>query len=161
MITGKNHIGYQLSATGTIKFKTVNPKLNAETEWEFHEASIDEVDEAAQLSSKAFETYRNYFRDVHDHLINQIEIMNSQREATNEFLNLYMSAMSNKMNEVMKFLTIFASIFIPLTFIAGIYGMNFEIMPELQWRYGYFVICGAMLFLAIILLIYFKRKKWL
>jgi len=56
MITGKNHIGYQLSATGTIKFKTVNPKLNAETEWEFHEASIDEVDEAAQLSSKAFET---------------------------------------------------------------------------------------------------------
>ena len=161
MITGKNHIGYQLSATGTIKFKTVNPKLNAETEWEFHEASIDEVDEAAQLSSKAFETYRNYFRDVHDHLINQIEIVNSQRETTNEFLNLYMSAMSNKMNEVMKVLTIFASIFIPLTFIAGIYGMNFEIMPELQWRYGYFVIWGAMLFLAILLLIYFKRKKWL
>ena len=71
-----------------------------------------------------------------------------------------MSTMSNKMNEVMKVLTIFASIFIPLTFIAGIYGMNFEIMPELKWRYGYFIAWGAMLLVTTLLLIYFKRKKW-
>jgi magnesium transporter len=71
-----------------------------------------------------------------------------------------MSAMSNKMNEVMKVLTIFASIFIPLTFIAGIYGMNFEIMPELKWEYGYFIAWGGMVIVALILLVYFKRKKW-
>jgi len=87
--------------------------------------------------------------------------MDSQKETINDFLNLYMSGMSNKMNEVMKVLTIFASIFIPLTFIAGIYGMNFEIMPELQWRYGYFVAWGVMLLVTVLLLIYFKRKKWL
>ena len=63
MITGKNHIGYQLSATGTNSFKTFDPKSNTTTEWEFKEASIDEVDEAAQLASKAFETYRNFSRE--------------------------------------------------------------------------------------------------
>jgi len=107
------------------------------------------------------ESTQNYFRDVYDHLINLIETLDSQRETINDFLNLYMSAMSNKMNEVMKVLTIFASIFIPLTFIAGIYGMNFEIMPELQWKYGYFIAWGVMLFVAMLLLIYFKKKKWL
>ena len=107
------------------------------------------------------ESTQNYFRDVYDHLLNLIETMDSQKETINDFLNLYMSGMSNKMNEVMKVLTIFASIFIPLTFIAGIYGMNFEIMPELQWRYGYFVAWGVMLLVTVLLLIYFKRKKWL
>jgi magnesium transporter len=107
------------------------------------------------------ESTQNYFRDVYDHLLNLIETVDSQKETINDFLNLYMSAMSNKMNEVMKVLTIFASIFIPLTFIAGIYGMNFEIMPELQWRYGYFIAWGVMLLVTILLLIYFKRKKWL
>ena len=106
------------------------------------------------------ESTQNYFRDVYDHLINLIETVDSQRETINDFLNLYMSAMSNKMNEVMKVLTIFASIFIPLTFIAGIYGMNFEIMPELQWKYGYFIAWGGMGIVALLLLIYFKRKKW-
>jgi len=107
------------------------------------------------------ESTQNYFRDVYDHLINLIETVDSQRETINDFLNLYMSAMSNKMNEVMKVLTIFASIFIPLTFIAGVYGMNFEIMPELQWKYGYLIVWGGMVTLALLLLIYFKRKKWL
>ena len=72
-----------------------------------------------------------------------------------------LSIINNKMNEVMKVLTIFASIFIPLTFIAGIYGMNFEIMPELHWKYGYFIVWGIMLTVTIILLFYFRRKKWL
>jgi len=107
------------------------------------------------------ESTQNYFRDVYDHLINLIETVDSQRETINDFLNLYMSAMSNKMNEVMKVLTIFASIFIPLTFIAGVYGMNFEIMPELQWKYGYLIVWGGMVIVALLLLIYFKRKKWL
>lgn len=104
---------------------------------------------------------QNYFRDVNDHLIHLNEIVDSQREAINDLLNLHMSIMNNKMNEVMKVLTIFASIFIPLTFIAGIYGMNFEIMPELKWEYGYIIAWGIMLSAAIILLLYFRRKKWL
>lgn len=107
------------------------------------------------------ESTQNYFRDVYDHLIYLNETVDSQRETINDFLNLYMSAMSNKMNEVMKFLTIFASTFIPLTFIAGIYGMNFTHMPELQSTYGYYIIWGVMLTVAILLLIYFRKKKWL
>ena len=104
---------------------------------------------------------QNYFRDVNDHLIHITESVESQRETINDFLNLYMSSMSNKMNEVMKVLTIFASIFIPLTFIAGIYGMNFAFMPELQWKYGYLVVWGIMIAVASLLLVYFRRKKWL
>jgi magnesium transporter len=72
-----------------------------------------------------------------------------------------MSNVSNKMNEVMKVLTIMASIFIPLTFIAGIYGMNFEWMPELQWQYGYFAVLGSMFLVLVGMLIFFKRKHWL
>lgn len=104
---------------------------------------------------------RKYFRGVYDHLIHLIETLDSQRESVNDFLNLYMSTMSNKMNEVMKVLTIFASIFIPLTFIAGIYGMNFELMPELHWEYGYLLAWGVMLLVVLLLLIYFRRKDWL
>ena len=107
------------------------------------------------------ESTQNYFRDVYDHLVHLLETIDSQREMINDFLNLYMSTMSNKMNEVMKVLTIFASIFIPLTFIAGIYGMNFTIMPELQWEYGYFIVWGIMLLVVILLLFYFRRKRWL
>jgi len=106
------------------------------------------------------ESTQNYFRDVYDHLIHLSEIMDSQRETINDFLNLNISFMSNKMNEVMKVLTIFASIFIPLTFIAGIYGMNFNIMPELQWEYGYFIVWGIMIAVTILLLIYFRMKRW-
>jgi magnesium transporter len=76
-------------------------------------------------------------------------------------LDIYLSSVSNRMNEVMKVLTIFAALFIPLTFIAGIYGMNFDFMPELHWRWGYFAVLGAMAAVAISMLIYFKRKKWL
>lgn len=107
------------------------------------------------------DTTKNYFRDVSDHLVRLYETVESQREMVNDFMNLYMTAISNKMNEVMKVLTIFASIFIPLTFIAGIYGMNFEIMPELKWKYGYLIVWGIMLAVAFILLFYFRRKKWL
>jgi len=74
---------------------------------------------------------------------------------------MYMTTISNRMNEVMKVLTIMSSIFIPLTFLAGIYGMNFEYIPELGYKHGYFVLLGVMLVLFILLLVFFKRKKWL
>ena len=76
-------------------------------------------------------------------------------------MDMYMTTISNKMNEVMKVLTIMASIFIPLTFIAGIYGMNFEYMPELRWKYSYYVLWGIMILIFLGMLYYFKRKKWL
>lgn len=104
---------------------------------------------------------QKFLRDVYEHTVQIIDSIERQRETVNDLLNLFMSGLSNKMNEVMKVLTIFASIFIPLTFIAGIYGMNFEVMPELHWKYGYFVVWGILVAVAIALLIYFKRKKWL
>jgi len=102
-----------------------------------------------------------YLRDIYDHTIQTIEIIESYRDLAAGLQDLYLSGVSNRMNEVMKVLTIIATIFIPLTFIAGIYGMNFEFMPELKWEYGYFFILGVMVVLAIGMLVYFKRKKWL
>jgi magnesium transporter len=83
------------------------------------------------------------------------------REMIWSLMDMYMTTISNRMNEVMKVLTIMSSIFIPLTFLAGLYGMNFDFMPELKYRYSYFVLLGAMFFLFLGLLFYFKRKKWL
>lgn len=102
-----------------------------------------------------------YLRDVSDHAIRVSESIESYREILTGLLDIYISSVSNKMNETMKFLTIFASIFIPLTFIAGIYGMNFEYMPELKWRWAYPALWAVFIILPIILLIYFRRKKWL
>jgi magnesium transporter len=76
-------------------------------------------------------------------------------------LDMYQTTISNKMNEVMKVLTVFASIFIPLTFIAGVYGMNFEYMPELKWRYAYPILWVVFIIVSVGLLVYFRRKKWL
>jgi len=76
-------------------------------------------------------------------------------------LDIYLSSVSNRMNQVMKVLTIIATIFIPLTFIAGVYGMNFKYMPELEWRWGYFLIVGIMLAIGVTMLIIFRRKKWM
>jgi magnesium transporter len=76
-------------------------------------------------------------------------------------LDTYLSSVSNRMNEVMKVLTIIATIFIPLTFIAGIYGMNFAFMPELGWRPAYFIVLGIMTGIAVAMVLYFKRKRWL
>ncbi|MFH1837256.1 MAG: magnesium/cobalt transporter CorA [Candidatus Omnitrophota bacterium] len=101
-----------------------------------------------------------YFRDVYDHTVQMIDTIESFRDMVSGLLDIYLSSMSNKMNEIMKFLTIFAAIFIPLTFLAGVYGMNFKYMPELEWRWGYFVVVGVMLTVGISMLCYFKRKKW-
>jgi len=102
-----------------------------------------------------------YLRDVYDHTIQIIDTIESYRDMISGMVDLYLSSISNKMNEVMKVLTIFASIFIPLTFIAGIYGMNFEFMPELKWHWAYFALLGFMLLVGISLVFYFRRKKWL
>ncbi|WP_179006218.1 magnesium/cobalt transporter CorA [Winogradskyella forsetii] len=102
-----------------------------------------------------------YFRDVYDHLIQVSENIDIYREMIWSLMDMYMTTISNRMNEVMKVLTIMSSIFIPLTFLAGIYGMNFEYIPELRYRYGYFVLLGVMFVMFLGLLYYFKRKKWL
>ncbi|WP_439151766.1 magnesium/cobalt transporter CorA [Winogradskyella sp.] len=102
-----------------------------------------------------------YYRDIYDHLIQVSENIDIYREMIWSLMDMYMTTISNRMNEVMKVLTIMSSIFIPLSFLAGLYGMNFKYMPELEYRYGYFVLLGVMLILFISLLFYFKRKKWI
>ena len=102
-----------------------------------------------------------YLRDVYDHTIQIIDTIESIRDIAAGMLDIYLSATSNRLNEVMKVLTIFSAIFIPLTFLAGVYGMNFHYLPELAWRWGYalfWLVCGT---IAAVLLIYFRRKRWL
>jgi magnesium transporter len=101
-----------------------------------------------------------YLRDVYDHTIQVIDTVESFRDMVSGMLDIYLSSISNKMNEVMKVLTIFAVIFIPLTFVAGIYGMNFEFMPELGWQWGYPMILIVMASIAAGMLGYFRRKRW-
>jgi magnesium transporter len=102
-----------------------------------------------------------YLRDVYDHTIQVIDTIESFRDMVSGMVETYMSSISNKMNEVMKVLTIIATIFIPITFIAGIYGMNFQNMPELHWPWGYFGALGIMAAVAIAMVLYFRRKGWL
>lgn len=102
-----------------------------------------------------------FIRDLYDHTVKVIENIEVLRDMTSGLLDLYMNTTSNKMNEIMKVLTIMTSIFIPLTFIAGVYGMNFTNMPELQHKYGYFMILGVMIVVVLGMLYFLKRKKWL
>jgi magnesium transporter len=102
-----------------------------------------------------------YLRDVYDHVTHIIESVDIQREMLSGMLDMYLSSVSNRLNEVMKVLTVISVVFMPVTFIAGVYGMNFRNMPELQWRYGYFAALLLMLVISAAMLIHFKRKKWL
>lgn len=106
-------------------------------------------------------TTQHYIRDVYEHIIQIVETVEAQKDTLTTVMELYLTGLSNKTNDVMKVLTIIATIFIPLTFIAGIYGMNFDNMPELHWKYGYFVVWGIMIFIILIMIVFFKRKKWL
>lgn len=101
-----------------------------------------------------------YMRDLYDHTVQVMETVETFRDMTSGMLDLYLSTISNKMNEVMKILTIFSAIFIPLTFLSGVYGMNFDFMPELKWRFGYFLWWGLVTILALGMMLFFKRKKW-
>jgi magnesium transporter len=102
-----------------------------------------------------------YLRDLYDHAIQVIDTIETLRDLLTGMLDIYLSSLSNKANEVIKVLTIIATIFIPLTFIVGIYGMNFDYMPELAWRWAYPGIMILMAFLVAGMLIYFKRKHWI
>ncbi|MCW5519486.1 magnesium/cobalt transporter CorA [Aureitalea sp. L0-47] len=103
----------------------------------------------------------NYLRDLYNHILQISESLDLYREMTWGLMDMHMTNISNRMNEIMKVLTIMASIFIPLTFMAGIYGMNFDYMPELKYKYGYFVLWGLMLLVFLLMLWYFRRKKWI
>ena len=102
-----------------------------------------------------------FIRDAYDHTIQVIDTIETFRDLLSGMLDMYLSSISNRMNSVMKVLTIIATIFIPLTFIAGIYGMNFENMPELHWKMGYPVILFVMVAIGAVMLLFFKRKSWL
>jgi len=107
-----------------------------------------------------------YLKDVYDHTVQVIDTVETYRDLLSGMMDVYISSINNKINEIMKVLTIFSTIFIPLTFISSLYGMNFNTtmglnMPELNWRYGYVFILAIMLCVVVVMLLYFKRKKWL
>lgn len=104
---------------------------------------------------------QRYFQDIYDHLLRLGEIIESNRELTADIRDSQLSINSNRMNSIMMTLTIISSIFIPLTFIAGVYGMNFDHMPELHWHYGYFIVLFVMLLIGVSMLLWFKYKGWL
>jgi magnesium transporter len=112
-------------------------------------------------SSMIKESTRIYLRDVYDHTIQTIDTIETFRDMVSGMLDIYLSSVSNRLNSVMKVLTIIATIFMPLTFLAGIYGMNFKYMPELEWRWSYPVIWLIMAGIGFFMLLYFRKKKWL
>lgn len=101
-----------------------------------------------------------YFRDVYDHTIQIMDAVEIFRDLLTGMMDLYLSGVSNRMNQVMKVLTIISTIFIPMTFIAGVYGMNFKNMPELGWNFGYYIALLLMLGVFVFMFVFFKRKKW-
>lgn len=107
------------------------------------------------------EQNKPYFMDLKDHCMGVLDEIDSMKQFLEGLTNLYYAVQGQKMNEIMKVLTVVSAIFIPLTFLAGIYGMNFDNIPELHFKYAYFYLLGVMLFLAVALIVYFKRKGWL
>lgn len=104
---------------------------------------------------------KQYLSDVQEHLVQVLEYIANAKESIHDLRELYLSNQNQRLNEVMKVLTIMSSIFIPMTFIAGIYGMNFQYMPELQWHYGYFGALSLMVVIPVVMLWYFQKKGWL
>jgi magnesium transporter len=101
-----------------------------------------------------------YLRDVYDHTVQTIDSIETLREMLSGMLDIYLSSVSNRLNAVMKVLTIIATIFMPLTFLAGVYGMNFRHMPELEWPWAYPAVLLVMLAIALSMVTYFKKRKW-
>ena len=102
-----------------------------------------------------------YLRDVYDHTIQVIDTLETFRDMVSGMIDIYLSGLSYKMNEIMKVLTLIATIFIPLTFVVGLYGMNFRNMPEIDWEYGYYSVLVVMVIMVAGMLTYFRRKKWI
>ena len=126
--------------------------------WPHREALASLVRDDNRIIAK--ET-KAFLRDAYDHVIQITDIVETYREVCADLRELYLSEVSNRMNEVMKLLTIIATIFIPLTFIVGVYGMNFDVLPELHWRYGYWATWAIMLAIAIGMLVWFVRNGWI
>lgn len=103
---------------------------------------------------------KTHFKELQDNIIQATEMLDYYREVLYDELDIYHSSMSTKLNDIMAILTVFSGIFIPLTFIVGVYGTNFDNFPELHWKYGYFIMWGVMIVLAILMFWYFKKKKW-
>lgn len=103
----------------------------------------------------------NYLRDVYDHTIQVMEALDTQRDILSGLMDVYLSTLSHRLNVVMKLLAIVATIFIPLTFLAGVYGMNFKYMPELDWPWAYPTVWGVMMSVVVVMLVLFRRKGWL
>ena len=112
-------------------------------------------------SSLIKESTHIYLRDVYGHTIQVIDTLETLRDMVSGMLDIYLSSLSYKMNEIMKVLTLIATIFIPLTFVAGVYGMNFQYMPELTWEYGYFTVWGVMIIMVLLMLVYFRNRQWI
>jgi magnesium transporter len=101
-----------------------------------------------------------YFSDVYDHVAHLIDSLDTYKDLTSSLLDIHINAMNTRMNEVMKVLTVISTIFMPLTFIVGVYGMNFKYFPELSWKWGYFAVWGVMLAIVVGMLAFFRRKRW-
>jgi magnesium transporter len=112
-------------------------------------------------SSLIKESTNIYLRDIYDHTIQVIDNVETFRDMLSGMMDIYLSSISNRMNEVMKVLTIISTLFIPLTFIVGLYGMNFKYMPELEWPWGYPLVLALMLAVTVFMLFYFRRKRWI
>ena len=126
--------------------------------WPLREVVLELVREEGKLIA---DSTRIFFRDVYDHTIEIIEVVELLRDTSGGLLELYISHSSNRVNMVMKTLTVIATIFMPLTFIVGVYGMNFDYFPEIHWVYGYPMVWGVMLMITIVMLVQFKRKNWI
>jgi magnesium transporter len=106
------------------------------------------------------EENEKHYKELQDNINQAVDLLDYYREVLYDELNMYHSSMSTKLNDTMTVLTVFSVIFIPLTFIVGVYGMNFDHLPELHWRYGYFIVWGIMLLIVVGMIGYFKRRKW-
>ena len=104
---------------------------------------------------------RVYLRDCYDHSVQMMDLVETYREMASNLLDVYLSSVSNRLNEAMRFLTVISTIFIPLSFLVGVYGMNFERMPELKWAWGYPAVWGVIVVSAVSMLYFFKRRGWM
>ncbi|MBN8551178.1 MAG: magnesium/cobalt transporter CorA [Deltaproteobacteria bacterium] len=126
--------------------------------WPLREIMSGIIREECDLIAKSTMVY---LRDVYDHVVEVIDVLEADRDIAAGLLEIYLSGISNRLNAVMKVLTVITTIFMPLTFIAGVYGMNFEYMPELTWRYGYPMVMAIMAVIGIGMALFFRRRHWL
>jgi magnesium transporter len=106
------------------------------------------------------ESNLRFYSDIYDHVIHVSDTLETYRDLVTSLMDLHMNTLNTKLNEVMKVLTVISTIFIPLTFIVGVYGMNFDFMPELKWKYGYFGVWAIMILMMALMIRFFKYKKW-